>query len=59
VSWLTAKHNVHTNGALEGMSPGKLKNFSGAIKLVSNPMAINVIITVEHTDKNGRSKILI
>jgi len=39
------------------MLPGKIKGFGGAMDLVSNPANTKVVVTMEHTDKKGRSKI--
>ncbi|TAQ85845.1 hypothetical protein B7494_g5848 [Chlorociboria aeruginascens] len=40
------------------MLPGKIKGFGGAMDLVSNPSMTKVVVTMEHTDKKGNSKIV-
>jgi acyl CoA:acetate/3-ketoacid CoA transferase beta subunit len=43
---------------LLGMLPGKIKGFGGALDLVSNPHKTKVVVTMEHTDKQGNPKIV-
>lgn len=40
------------------MLPGKIKGFGGAMDLVSNPEFTKVVVTMEHTDRNGNAKLV-
>jgi len=40
----------------EWMSPSKIKGFGGAMDLVLNPQATEVVVTMEHCHKKGRPK---
>ncbi|PVH75636.1 succinyl-coa,alpha-ketoacid-CoA transferase [Cadophora sp. DSE1049] len=40
------------------MLPGKVKGIGGAMDLVANPEKTKVVVTMDHVDKKGNSKIL-
>lgn len=39
-----------------GMLPGQVKGFGGAMDLVPNTTQTNVVVTMEHTHKTGKTE---